>query len=206
MNFDSLTDEEIDVLKDAIEARIQARQAPGGDDQAGEDAKFSAIAETLEAMQAKIKAMDEEIDTLVDLVQHEIIDKIEEGVEANRRTTGIKGLGEKYGERFEPFRDFYKEMTGGADILERLWDELEEAKKAKEGWGDEDEAGKIEELVKGLAERRDGIKGALGEKPSEGEGKAVAVKQVIAAPVEGPEDLVEVVKKMKQTRIPGMPK
>ena len=199
MNFDNLTDEEIDTLQAAIEARIKSR-APAGDDQPAEDAKFSQIAEVLETMQEKIKAMDEEIDTLVDLVQHEIIDKIEEGVESSRRTNGIKGLGEKYGEKFEPFREFYGQMTGGADILEKLWEELEEARTGREDWNEEAEGGKIEELLKGLTERRDGLKGALGEK------KAVTVKEVSAAPVGGPEDIEAMVKDMKRNRIPGMPK
>jgi uncharacterized protein YdcH (DUF465 family) len=204
MNFDNLTDEEIDTLQAAIEARIKTRGAPaGGDDQGAEDAKFAQIAEVLEALQEKIKLMDEEIDTLTDLVQHEIIDKISEGVEESRRTNGIKGLGDKYGEKFEPFRDFYSQMSGGADILEKLWEELEEARTGKESWGEEDESGKIEELLRGLTERRDGIKGVLGEKP---EGKAIAVEKVTAAPVEKVEDLTEMVKNMKRSRIPGMPK
>ncbi len=211
MNFDDLTDQEIDTLMEAVQAKIAARGGgacpAGGDDQPAEDEKFSQIAAVLETMQAKISAMDEEIDALVELVQHEIIDKIEEGVEQGRRTNGIKGLGEKYGEKFEPFREFYGQMSGGADILERLWEELEEARSGREDWNEEAEGGKIEELLKGLTERRDGIKGALGEKPGkEEEGKAVSVEKVTAAPVEGPEDIEAMVKNMKRRGIPGMPR
>lgn len=209
MNFDDLTDQEIDTLQAAIQEKIAARggAAPEKDDQPAENEKFSQIAAVLETMQAKISAMDEEIDALVELVQHEIIDKIEEGVEQGRRTNGIKGLGEKYGEKFEPFREFYGQMSGGADILEKLWEELEEARSGREDWNEEAEGGKIEELLKGLTDRRDGIKGALGEKPGkEEEGKAVSVEKVTAAPVEGPEDIEAMVKNMKKTRIPGMPK
>src|SRR5512133_359036 len=209
MNFDDLTDEEIDTLEEAIKAKIAARGAPppgGGDDQPAEDEKFSQIAAVLETMQAKIAAMDEEIDALVELVQHEIIDKIEEGVEQGRRTNGIKAIGEKYGPKFEPFREFYGQMSRGADILEKLWEELEEARTGREDWNEEAENGKVEELLKRLTEYRDGIKGALGEKPGSEEGKAVSVEKVTAAPVGGPEDIEAMVKNMKRSRIPGMPK
>lgn len=203
MNFDSLTDEEIDALQEAVQAKIASR---GGDNQPAEDDRFASIAASLEAMQAKISAMDEEIDCIIKLVQEEIIDKISEGVEEGRRSEGIKGLMEKQGERFGPYKEFYGQMTGGADIFEKLWEELEEARKGSPEFGEEQESGKLDELYKGLEERKNGLKGVLGE-TKEPEEKAVEVTKIEAAPIDNKSKIEQMVKDMKRKGgVPGMPK
>jgi len=207
MNFEGLTDEEIDALQAGImEAKAKRGGAPV-DNQPAEDERFAAIAASLEAMQAKIAAMDEEIDLLVKLVQEEIIDKVKAGVEDERRSSGIKSLAEKYGGKFDEYKDFYGKMTNGSDIYDKLWEELEEARNGVENWTEEAEGGKIEELLKGLSERRDSLKGSLGEAKEPEGGKALKIETVEAAPVDSAEEMKNMVAKMKaRGGIPGMPK
>jgi hypothetical protein len=205
MKFDDLTPDELQALKEALEAKMGGG-APGGDDQASEDSRFESIAASLEAMQEKISAMDEEIDCLGKLVQEELIDKISEGVEEGRRSSGIKSLMEKHGERFGPYKEFYGQMTGGADIYEKLWEELEAARNGSEEFGEEQESGKLDELFKGLEERKSGIKGALGEEKKP-EAAAVEVTKIEAEPVDSKGKIEQMVKDMKRKGgVPGMPR
>jgi hypothetical protein len=205
MKLDELTPEELQALKEAVEAKMGGG-APAGDDQASEDSRFESIAASLEAMQAKISAMDEEIDCLVKLVQEEIIDKISAGVEEGRRSSGIKSLMEREGERFGPHKEFYGQMTGGADIWEKLWDEIETARNGSEEFGEEQEKAKLDELYNGLEARKNGLKGALGEEKAP-EGKAVEVTKIEAAPLDNKGKLEEMVRSMKKSGgVPGMPR
>jgi hypothetical protein len=205
MKLDDLTPEELQALKEAVEAKMGGG-APGGDDQASEDSRFESIAASLEAMQAKISAMDEEIDCLVKLVQEEIIDKISEGVEEGRRSSGIKGLMEKYGPKFDPHKAFYSEVDKGADIYAKLWEKLEAERSGNEGFGEEQEAAKLDEWEKEIVARKNGFKGALGEEKKP-EAAAVEVTKIEAAPLDNKGKLEEMVRSMKKSGgVPGMPR
>jgi hypothetical protein len=200
MNLDSLSPEEIDILLEAL----QAKKGGGGDNQAEEDSKFAGLAQAVEALTAKVSALDEEVDKLMEIFVEQIVNPISEGVEANRRMEGIKGLSDKYGDKFGPYKELYGQMTGNADIFERLFDELEEAKAGSPEWNEEAEGGKIEELVKALEEKKNGLKSVFEEKKPEA--KAVEIETVKAAPVDDESKVRDMVAKMKKRGIPGMPR
>jgi hypothetical protein len=206
MKLDDLTDEELTALEEAIRGKRGAVQPAGQvDDQAAEDDRIEQLCAVVESQQAKIAAMDEEIDMLIKLVQEEIIDKVRAGVEENEHANGIKSLQDKYGEKFGPHKDFYASISGGADIYEKLLEDIAEAKEGKESWSDEDEAGHIDGLLGRLSQMKEGVKGSLGES-TKPEGLAVEVKKVEAAPVSGTAGITEMVKQMKKRGIPGMPR
>ncbi len=125
------------------------------------------IREALEPIIAVVKQIidkqamiDEEVDSLAKLVQEEIIGGIENLYKTKERLSGISNLSSKYGELFGPYKDFYSELTDGSDIYEKLYDELDELKKGKEDWSDEDESSeisKIAEILKGKFEKIKGM-------------------------------------------------
>ena len=132
------------------------------------------LSEALEPLIAVVKqiinkqaAMDEELDALSKLVNEEIIGGITNLYKTEERLHGISDLSTKYGEKFGPYNDFYKELSNGADPMEKLYEELEERKSSKEDWKDEDEAGTVDELVKELASRFDRFKGIAAPKATE---------------------------------------
>ena len=129
------------------------------------------IAEALEPvitvvkqMIAKQAAMDEELDSLAKLVQEEILDGIENLYKTKERMGGISSLSSKYGEMFGPYKDFYSELSDGSDIYEKLYDELDELKKGKESWSDEDESSEIGKIAEMLKSKFEKIKG-MGSSP-----------------------------------------
>lgn len=126
----------------------------------------------------KQAAMDEELDSLAKLVQEEILGGIENLYKTKERLGGISNLSSKYGELFDPYKDFYSELTDGSDIYEKLYDELDELKKAKEDWSDEDESSEISKLAEMLKGKFEKIKGL---------GKPAAIEvevETTSAPVE----------------------
>jgi hypothetical protein len=196
MDFSQLSPDEVQLLADALK-----EYQGGGDDQTVEDEKFASLCQAVEMCQQKISAMDEEIDMILKLLQDEIMEPIRAGVEENRRKSGIAELSEKYGEKFGPHKEFYGTISGGADIFEKLFDEIEGERSKVPEWNEESEGGLIESLLKGLEERR----AALKDVESKGSEKpeAVEVTEVKAEPNEK-EDLKKLVKKMKAQRLPGM--
>lgn len=129
------------------------------------------IGEALEPIIAVVKqiidkqaAIDEEVDSLAKLVQEEIIGGIENLYKTKERLGGISNLSSKYGELFGPYKDFYSELTDGSDIYEKLYDELDELKKSKEDWSDEDEGSEISKIAEMLKGKFEKIKG-MGSSP-----------------------------------------
>jgi len=120
----------------------------------------------LKQVMAKQAAMDEELDGLAKLVQEEILDGIENLYKTKERMSGISNLSSKYGEMFGPYKDFYSELTDGSDIYEKLYDELDELKKAKENWSDEDENSAISNIAEILKNKFEKIKGMGGSSPT----------------------------------------
>lgn len=117
------------------------------------------IIEKQAAMDEKQAATDEELDSLAKLVQEEILGGIENLYKTKERLGGISNLSSKYGQMFDPYKDFYGELTDGSDIYEKLYDELDEMKKSKESWSDEDESSEISKLAEMLKGKFEKIKG-----------------------------------------------
>lgn len=200
MKIDMLTPEEKQMLLEALQ---------GGDNQAEEDSKFDALCKAVDLLQGLYDKLDEKVDMVVSLLQDEIVEPIKQEYEAGRRANGIKELSGKYGDKFGPYGDFYKGLTG-ADIFEKLWDEIEERKSGADQWTEEGESGLIEELLNGLKAKKEGVEGALKPKEEvkeEPEGGAVTIEKVSAEPVDGKKDIEDFVKKLKgRGGIPGMGK
>lgn len=143
----------------------------------------------------KQAAMDEELDSLAKLVQEEILGGIENLYRTKERLGGISALSSKYKDQFDPYKDFYSELTEGSDIYEKLYDELDELKKGKESWSDEDEGSEISKIAEMLKSKFEKIKG-MGGQP------ATAIEVEISKeeePVETDEQkLISKIRKMKQ--------
>jgi len=209
MDLSQISDEEANALREALMARMQAPAAQEEAEpeavQSEEDDAIQSIVAVLESQNAKIAAMDEEIDCLVKLVQEEIIDKVRDSVESNRRVDGVAGLSGKYGDKFGRYKDFYGKMTGGKDLFESLFDELEESRSGSPDWSAESEDGKIEEILAQLKERAEGMKGSLGESKEEApeEGGKIEIEKVSAKPISENDEIVKQVKRMKKYGLPG---
>lgn len=160
--------------------------------------------ETIEPLITVIKeilnkqaAMDEELDGLHKLVVEELIGGITDMYHQEERIKGIGSLSSKYGEKFSPFGDFYKELSGGSDIMEKLYEELQERKSSKEDWSDSDEESTIEELLNELTSRHERIKGLTAPKATEVE-VVVEKEEPKEEPKDEMEALREKVRKMKE--------
>ncbi len=200
MTIDMLSPEEKKMLLEALQG--------GGDNQAEEDEKFESLAQAVQLLQAQYDALDEKVDCVVKLLQDEIVGPIAEEYEAGRRANGIKGLSEKYGDKFGEYGDFYKGLTG-SELFEKLFDELEERKAGADQWTEESESGAIEELLNGLKAKKDAVAGALSPKEEtkeEPKGSAVVVEKVTAEPESKGESIEDYVRKLKARGIPGMGK
>jgi len=99
----------------------------------------------------------EKLELLGHLVQDELIGGITSVYEKHQRDKGIAGLSEKYGEAFGPFKDFFSELSGGKDVYEALFEDLEELKGSSEGWDDDKEKARVDEVVGGLKSKRDSL-------------------------------------------------
>ena len=201
MTTDMLSPEEKKMLLEALQG--------GGDNQPAEDEKFESLAQAVQLLQAQYDALDEKLDCVVKLLQDEIVGPIAEEYEAGRRANGIKGLSEKYGDKFGPYGDFYKSISRGSDVFERLFDELEERKAGSDQWTEEGESGVIEELLNGLKDLKANTEASLKPKEEtkeEPEGGAVVVEKVTAEPESKGESIEDYVRKLKARGIPGMGK
>jgi hypothetical protein len=110
------------------------------------------------------------------------------------RANGVKGLRDKYGEKFGPYEETYSSMKEGADLYEALMDDLEALKgEAGESWNDEAELGAVD----GIYEK---MKKVLKEKVVpviEGEAPG-AVEVEVTPETSGEDDIVSQVKKLRK--------
>lgn len=157
--------------------------------------KLEPIVTVLKQMLDKMAAMDDEIDGLEKLVNEEIIGGITNLYNTKERLSGISGLSSKYGELMGPYKDFYSEMTDGADLYEKLYDELEEFKASAESVDDAAIDAKVQELASILKSKFEKVQG-LGKPQMEVE---IEVEKKPEAMEEKPsgDDLIEKIRKMK---------
>ena len=159
------------------------------------------IITVIQQMLDKMAAMDEEIDSLTKLVNEEIIGGITNLYNSKQRVSGISSLSEKYGDKMGQYKDFYSDLTGGADIYESLYDELDELKKDSEDWGDEKEAARIDELVNELKSRLERMKSHT---VGMGEGAApvgeVSIEVETAAPAEEKSEMEALTEKIRNMK------
>lgn len=123
------------------------------------DEKLEPIVTVIKQMLDKMAGMDDEIDGLEKLVNEEIIGGITNLYNTKERLSGISSLTEKYGSLMGPYKDFYSEMTDGADIYEKLYEELEEFKKSAENVDDAQIDAKVQELANVLKSKFEKVQG-----------------------------------------------
>jgi hypothetical protein len=173
-------------------------------DEAQDQAQLEPIITVIKQILDKMTAMDEELDSLSKLVNEEIIGGITNLYNSKQRMSGISSLSEKYGEKVSPYKDFYGELSGGSDIFEALYNDLDEMKSQTADWSDEKEAARVEQLADELKSRLERMS-SIGSKvlggstgSTEGEPDS-SVEIAVEAPKEekGSSDLVDKIKRMK---------
>jgi len=138
-------------------------QVPHSDEQADEAliAQYvEPLVDVINILVDKVNSLDEELNKLSCVVMDEIIGGITKLYGEKEKISNISGLSSKYGEKFGPYADFYKELSG-RDIYEGAYDELEERKQQTPDWNDEKELSTIEELANMLKGKFEKIKGPV---------------------------------------------
>jgi hypothetical protein len=110
------------------------------------------------ALCEKVKAIDEKLEGLDKIVMDEIIGGVTNLYNERKRMCGVDELSGKYKEKFDPYADFYKELSG-SDLYDKLYDEIQEMKGGEPEWNEEKESGAIEQILGALKAKHDKIKG-----------------------------------------------
>ena len=128
-------------------------------DESQDAAQLAPIVKVLEMIIDKFEALEERVECLDKLVTEEIIGGITKLYNEKSRMGGISSMSEKYKDKFDPYKDFYGEMTGGQDLYEKLFDEISEMKGSSPDWNDETEGSKVSELAEMIKSKFEKIKG-----------------------------------------------
>ena len=171
------------------------------DDEAQDQAQLDPIITVIKQILDKMASMDEEIDALKKLVNEEIIGGITNLYNSKQRMSGISSMSEKYGEIVSPYKDFYGELSGGRDIFEELYNDLDEMKSKSEDWSDEKEAARVQQLADELKGRLERM-AKIGTSVLGGSSEAMpetSVELAVETPKEekGSSDLVDKIRRMK---------
>ena len=171
------------------------------DDEAQDQAQLDPIITVIKQILDKMASMDEEIDALKKLVKEEIIGGITNLYNSKQRMSGISSMSEKYGEIVSPYKDFYGELSGGRDIFEELYNDLDEMKSKSEDWSDEKEAARVQQLADELKGRLERM-AKIGTSVLGGSSEAMpetSVELEVETPKEekGSSDLVDKIRRMK---------
>lgn len=199
MNINDLTPEEKAELRAAL-----------GDDSGHPDAAqdemmlqdfANKLADVLDQMMGQIEEQGKLIQNLNTAVFDEMIGGIKNLHETNRRKMGIDDLRGKYGKDLDPYADPFKEMQNGADLYERIFDEIDKLRGAAgDAWNDETEGseiGKLLEILKNNLKPR-GVELEI-ETPEGGEPEGVKIEKTeIGATGGDMDDLTEMIKKKKK--------
>lgn len=139
-----------------------------GNDDAGadEDLIRRIIAETVGPYMQKL-------DLLVEVVNDEIIGGVTQLVQQKEKMAEIERLKTSYGTNDyfpEETQSFYRDATDGADLFDKLYEEISGAKGEGSDWGEEKEVPMVRGLASGLKEKMMKLRGPVAEAP-------VAVKE-----------------------------
>lgn len=193
-NLDSLTPEEKEELKAALNG--------GGHPDAEQDAGM--IDQSNDMIANMLQLIVERLEKLEEAVYDNLIGGIRTLYDTNKRKMGIDGLKSKYGKDLDPYSEPFKEMQGGADLYDRLYDEIENLRNAAgEGWNDEVESGEIGKMMdilkkhlipKGMEEPKAEIEIEAGEP----EGVKIEKTEVGAVGGDDMDELTEMIKRKKK--------
>lgn len=194
MNLDTLTPEEKEELKRALNGESHPDAAQ---DAAMIDGSNDMIANILEAIVERLENLEK-------AVFDELIGGVRTLYETNRRKTGVEGLRGKYGKDLDAYAEPYRDMQGGADLYEKLFDHIEDLRNsAGEGWNDEAEGGAVGQIMeilkkhlipKGMEEPKIEIEAEGGEP----EGVKIEKTEVGTVGGGDMDDLTELIKKKKK--------
>lgn len=156
--------------------------------------RMEKVCAVLQNMLDKIAAMDDEIDATAKLVNDDLIGGITNLYNTRKRQSGIEEMSSKYGPMMGPYKDFYSEISNGADIYEKLYDELEEFKQSAEGIDDAAVDAEVQRLADILKSKFEKIKG-LGGQP---EAAPLAVEVEVASGEPAEEKAEDAKEEMKE--------
>ena len=161
MDVSQLSPEEKDRLLTALIAKvgIDLPEQSGHGDAAQDAEQLAPIIKVLEMVIDKFEALEERVECLDKLVTEEIIGGITKLYNEKSRAGGISSMMDKYKDKFDPYKDFYGEMTDGSDLYEKLFDEISEMKGSTPDWNDEVEGSKVGELAEVLKSKFEKVKG-----------------------------------------------
>lgn len=198
MDISALTSEE--------KAELMAALSGDGHPDAAQDAAM--MDDSNEAIANILEAIVERIENLEKAVYDELIGGVRSLYDTNRRKMGIEGLRGKYGKDFDPYQESFSAMQGGADLYDRLFDQIEKLRgDAGDGWNDEAEGGAIGQILETLKKHLAGKAGEAPEIEIEAEGpEGVKIEKTEVGTVGGDDmtDLAELIKRKKKgTRLPN---
>jgi len=162
MDVSQLSPEEKDRLLTALIAKVGIDlpgEQPGHTDAQADAEQLAPIIKVLEMVIDKFEALEERVECLDKLVTEEIIGGITKLYNEKSRAGGISSMMDKYKDKFDPYKDFYGEMTDGSDLYEKLFDEINEMKGSNPEWNDEVEGSKVGELADILKSKFEKVKG-----------------------------------------------
>ena len=161
MDVSQLSPEEKDRLLMALidKVGLDLPESTGQGDAQQDAEQLAPIIKVLEMIIDKFECLEERVEGLDKLVTDEIIGGITTLYNEKTRMGNVSSLSEKYKDKFDPYKDFYSEVTDGSDLYEKLLDEIEEMKGQTPEWNDEIESSKVGELAEMLKGKFEKIKG-----------------------------------------------
>jgi hypothetical protein len=193
-NLDSLTPEEKAELKAALDGQGHPDEAQ---DAAMMDNSNDAIANILEAIVDRLENLEK-------AVFDELIGGVKNLYNTNKRKMGVDSLKGKYGKDIDQYADGFRDIQGGADLYDKLYDHIEELRSAAgEGWNDEAEGGVISGIMETLKKHllpkiaEAGPEIEIETEGKEPEGVEIKTTEIGAT---GDDELVDMIKKQKKGR------
>jgi predicted RNase H-like nuclease (RuvC/YqgF family) len=195
-----------DADKDELVRAVLEKTATGGEpmeENAGEqtdieqdEATIAPLVQALEYLVEKIEALEAKVCQLDKTVMEDIIGGITNLYDENIHTQKKAGIKAKYGKHFEPFEGALKELYPDDDIYESLMGEIE-SMKGGEGYTEDGEGSKVQEIADRLKEKLSKASEAVG-------GPKATVAEVTVEKTSGDDDLMKEIDRLKKSGNPRL--
>jgi hypothetical protein len=167
MDLSGLNPQEKDELLMQLIAKYQGGE---GHPDAEQDAEqMDPVLKCIELLIGKVEELEDRLQKLECVVMDDLIGGVEKLYKGNLRTTGVKGIQDKYGHLFEPHMGAIKELEPDSDLFGSLYDLIEEARGGDPEWNDEKELASITGAATSIGEKLMKLRGSIpeGAKPEE---------------------------------------